>query len=478
MKKWIAFFAGVLTIAVSSAQNEISAFTATGTGAVTTFVTDYHALGINPANLGWNSQFEGKRVTFGLLDFGFALDSKALNNPLIRQSFSFEAGENSVEEKLEMLKAITENGIYFSADVNWVGVGITTGKFGGFAFSMRDRMQSNFEINQTGGEILLLGYNSPYFDQKFDENDNATVDPNNTEYGVASNPKTLAQLFDGTNINFNWYREYNLGYGKRVINNDLLSLYAGIGIKYLQGIGVLDIRADGNDFTAFSSFDSNFGIDYRKFYLEVFGISSDKHKNVPIGKGAGLDFGINAVIAKKLKVGMALNGLGQINWSGKSITAENKILDTTYFGGLTNPNLFEQINVLIGEDGLFEWKEQAAGSKTIATPAVWRFGTSFHPSKKFQVGGDVSLPVNGDVPGSLSGGIYGAGISLKPLPWFRFSAGYVTGENIKNKYPVGITFIKGLGVWESGIASRDIVSLFIDNGTTISVVTGFLRFRI
>ena len=33
-------------------QIENSSFTATGRGAATTFVTDYQALGINPANLG------------------------------------------------------------------------------------------------------------------------------------------------------------------------------------------------------------------------------------------------------------------------------------------------------------------------------------------------------------------------------------------------------------------------------------------
>lgn len=476
MKNWILIIASFLSVNVGYAQNEITAFTATGTGAATTFVTDYQALGINPANLGWSSQFEGKRVTFGFFDFGLALDSKALNNPLVRESFSFKSKENTIAEKIEIVKAVAESGIYFSADVNWIGVGVTTEKLGGFAFSVRDRLQSNFELNQQGGEMLLLGYNSPYFDQKFDENDNATIDPNNTAYGVASNPKTLAELFDGTNINFNWYREFNLGYGKRVINTDILSLYAGVGVKYLQGIGVLDIKADGNDFNAFSSFDSKFGIDYNKFYLDYFGLSNESH--APIGKGAGVDFGVNAVIAEKLKIGAALNGLGQINWSGKTIKAENKVLDTTYFGGLTSPNLFEQLSVLVSDSGLFKWEQEPEGSRTIATPAVLRLGTSYNPSKIFQVGADVSLPVNGDVPGSLSGGVYGVGMSVKPLPWFRFSAGYVTGENIQNKYPVGITFIKGLGVWESGIASRDIVSLFIDNGTTISVVTGFLRFRI
>ena len=43
--------------------------------------------------------------------------------------------------------------------------------------------------------------------------------------------------------------------------------------------------------------------------------------------------------------------------------------------------------------------------------------------------------------------------------------------------PVGLTFIAGNGTWEGGIASRDAVTFFTQNGPTLSFSTGFLRFR-
>ena len=53
----------LLTSAYSiNAQFEGSSFTSTGRGGATTFATDYQAVGINPANLGWEYKFDGKKV--------------------------------------------------------------------------------------------------------------------------------------------------------------------------------------------------------------------------------------------------------------------------------------------------------------------------------------------------------------------------------------------------------------------------------
>ena len=46
------------------AQTERAAFTETGRGAANAFVTDYHALGINPANLAFGNEYN-KQLTIG-----------------------------------------------------------------------------------------------------------------------------------------------------------------------------------------------------------------------------------------------------------------------------------------------------------------------------------------------------------------------------------------------------------------------------
>ena len=44
-------------------------------------------------------------------------------------------------------------------------------------------------------------------------------------------------------------------------------------------------------------------------------------------------------------------------------------------------------------------------------------------------------------------------------------------------YALGLTFIAGGGCWEGGIASRDAITFFVQNGPTLSLSTGFMRFR-
>ncbi|MFN3939956.1 MAG: hypothetical protein ACK4IY_05175, partial [Chitinophagales bacterium] len=59
-----------------SAQTEGSGFNNTGRGGTaTTFATDYQALGINPANISFDSSHS---VTFGLVETGLSFYSEAL----------------------------------------------------------------------------------------------------------------------------------------------------------------------------------------------------------------------------------------------------------------------------------------------------------------------------------------------------------------------------------------------------------------
>src|SRR5690606_38746471 len=65
-------------------QSELSVFTTTGRAASTTFVTDYQAIGINPANLGWTWRHAGKHVAFGLAEGSYSVYSNALTRADIR----------------------------------------------------------------------------------------------------------------------------------------------------------------------------------------------------------------------------------------------------------------------------------------------------------------------------------------------------------------------------------------------------------
>ena len=70
MKKLLLLFSLFLTgIYAAFGQAEGSVVSATArAGVATTFVTDYHSIGINPANLGLRTKYETKHFTFGLLE--------------------------------------------------------------------------------------------------------------------------------------------------------------------------------------------------------------------------------------------------------------------------------------------------------------------------------------------------------------------------------------------------------------------------
>lgn len=63
------------------AQLDLSVYSATGRGGVaTTFVTDYQALGINPASLGYKRSFKAPKYTLGLLEINTTFYAEALSD--------------------------------------------------------------------------------------------------------------------------------------------------------------------------------------------------------------------------------------------------------------------------------------------------------------------------------------------------------------------------------------------------------------
>src|SRR5687768_809898 len=85
----------ILTGTAAVAQNEYIAYPATGKGVSSTFVTDYHCLGINPANLGWQ-QYD-KSVTMGSSEFGMSIYSESLAKQDLRDNIWGVAKSGSLD---------------------------------------------------------------------------------------------------------------------------------------------------------------------------------------------------------------------------------------------------------------------------------------------------------------------------------------------------------------------------------------------
>src|SRR5690554_692953 len=82
-----AFFMLLSTTFVFS-QSQGVAYTAVGKGVATTFLTDYHSLGINTSALGWGSGYKNKKFTIGTTEFSAGISSPTLDKERLRNAYN------------------------------------------------------------------------------------------------------------------------------------------------------------------------------------------------------------------------------------------------------------------------------------------------------------------------------------------------------------------------------------------------------
>lgn len=466
------------------AQTEMSVFTTTGRAAATTFVEDYQAVGINPANLGWKWRFPGKHIALGIAEGSYSVYSEALTRDDMRNRIFNVDIDFTEAEKQEAARAFADAGATLNADVTLLGAAFTSATLGGFGFQIRDHAQWSSVFGPTTSELLFEGYRSSYFDSLVlvtgDTIANyANLPPDSLALiasGFTGYPELLSAVLDGSSINFTWYREFNLSYGRRIAKSESVELFAGIGLKYLLGIGIIDIRAKDGTFDGFASLSPYFDINYGDAALNNPSAVTVRNTLLPqaVGKGFGMDFGLSAIIEEKWKIGAAVTNLGSINWKGNVYTANNGFLVELASDGLDNYNFFSGIDDFVTNGGILEW--QGASERRVKLPSNARFGIGRLFGRMIELGADVVLPLN-DEPGSFEKAVIGFGGDIRPIPVLQLSAGIVTGGTYDTKVPVGITFTTPTGTWEAGIASRDIVTFFTEKNPTVSLSLGFLRFR-
>ncbi|PCH98104.1 MAG: hypothetical protein COB85_02210 [Bacteroidetes bacterium] len=483
----ILVFTILLTMgwSISYGQSEMSAFTATGrAGTATTFVTDYQSMGINPANLGWKAKNE-KMISFGLLEGGFSMYSEALAKSELVASLKTGNTEFTTAEKIKAAEEFTQTDLSMNFDLQWIGIGVQPSKkVGGFAFGVKERFQWFSNFGETLSQILFLGYQADYF-TKLILNDGDTIDnisdlPDTTiakiVKGYSDLPKKFSDIIDDSRMSMSWYREFNLSYGRVIIDKDKFSLYGGIGLKYLSGMAMFDISATNGDLEAFSAVTPAFGINYGDSVADdnPSTVTSSGLFPKAVGTGFGFDIGFSAILVEKLKIGIALNDIGSITWNGNVYKAsDDKLVDMTS-AGFASYNIIKESEDIMGDSGVFNWS--GVHEKKVSLPTNLRFGASFMPNEKFEAGFDLILPLN-KVAGNYQKVLLGVGLDVIPVPWFKVSTGFSVGGNYGFNLPLGLLFSLGEGTWEVGVASRDIITFFSKNSPTLSASVGLLRFR-
>src|ERR1700758_4083651 len=233
----------------SFAQQEFSSFTNTGRGCATTFATDYQAVGINPSNLGWAPQYEGKKFTMGFSEFTGSIYSDSLRKDQLRNSIvGLVTNSNTTltyDQKIQAVNNFTQSGFTMNADLGSFGFAAQIKKVGGFAFRINDHFQWYSKLGSEAANLIFLGNTSSLFDKLTIQLANGSTTTINNHANLSSDtagmvvkgtsnaPQLLSKILDGSHMTLTWYREYNLSYGKKIFGSDsIFALYGGVGVKY------------------------------------------------------------------------------------------------------------------------------------------------------------------------------------------------------------------------------------------------------
>lgn len=507
MKRFILAIILVFSLNISVNAQGLSVFSATGRGGVaTTFVSDYQALGINPANIGYRSSFRSPNITFGFLEGNIDFFAEALTRKEVFDNVKKPSDINfSYEQKQEAARNLANTATSLDMSVMLFGVSYSDDKLGGFAFSIRDNINFYTKLNSTSAEIAFLGQNASYF--KFldlSNGDRIANDENVTEeqrnqvirgFVFPDSANVYSELLDGSRVSMTWFREYNFGYGRQIINQYNVSLHAGFGVKFIRGIALIDLEAKNNQLTASNiSLSPTFGLDFgapgdtTSVNSPTFRGFQDGKSNFnklvgpkPVGTGFGLDFGMHLTIKKNLHIGLAITNIGSITWDGNVYKINDGDLVEISGAGYDNYNLF-----VSGAGSL-----QFAGTKSplgwvgdkpvkVDLPSTIRLGVSYEFYKKAHVGLDIIVPRN-DAPGNITENQFAVGVDFRVTRSIKLSTGLNTGGNAQGNVnvPLGITYFAPRGLYEFGLATKDI-STYLANfqdGSTISFGFGFLRFK-
>ncbi|MBD3636788.1 MAG: hypothetical protein HUJ25_05545 [Crocinitomicaceae bacterium] len=487
----------IFSVVTLNAQSEYVAWPSAGKGVSSTFVTDYHCLGINPANLGWQA-YDEKKVTMGTSEFGMSIYSEALAKQDLRDNIWAVVKKGSLDtltydQKIQAAEGFASD-FAFNWDYNMFGVSYQSEKFGGIAFSLRSRATWNSSFSSSFSDILFQGKFSSHFDSLmyFNGTDTTTIanyqgmsqdSAENVLSGQASVPLGLGEIIGDSYLRLSVNREFHLGYGRRLFGKDsTFALYAGVGAKYIQGIAMMQLEGDGaGGYQMISAFSPGFDLDYgnvRNWNPSNIPGKAQTFWRSPVGYGFGVDFGVNMMVLNKLHLAASVTNIGSMKYTGNVYEGTDTLIINYSSPGIKDMNVANSVPEMLESTGLFNLRGRE--ETTIKLPATMRFGASLEIAKVAHVGVDLVAPFDKTLPGSINGFAWGIGgdIIIKAGNSQIFlMTGVTGGGGYDYQVPVGVNFVLGGGAYEVGIASRDAITFFAQNKPTISMAFGFARVR-
>lgn len=457
-------FAGLLLAAVimhshGTAQTESSCFSATGRGGTaTSFATDYQAIGINPANLGFPTDYH---IGLGIFEFGFSFHSEALVKDDVRKILFNNEGVLTDSEQVQIARDFAENGFDFDAAVTPVAVSFKL-PAGALALGYDVKTSYHSRLSESASGLIFEGYNfADYFDT-------IIVTPDDT-FGISSHPLSLSELTEGTDISFVVRSEINLAYGLKLFGTDAFSVFAGIGMKYVMAHAYFDFHSQDGIITGVSAL----GLNLLTLNDSITPSDLTTNSLQPVGKGFGFDIGGSARVGDAITVSASIIDIGKIHYTANVLEFHDALLDTVSFSGVNSTDPVQIIRQILKNENVIDYDGEKEFDAPL--PTVLRMGAGLKATDFFTAGVDFVLPLN-DAAGSFPDPVLGVGAQVKLGKVIKLSAGISTGGGYGLNVPAG--FGLDFKYYEFGIASRDVLTLFGQARPTVSLAMGVLRFKI
>lgn len=445
---------------IAFTQTDNTSYINTGRGGTaTTFATDYQAIGINPANI--DSFANHTFLAIGFAETGVSFYSEALKKTDVRTMLFGRKNPITPQEAQNLGQSFAEEGMTVNYDMRAFGLGFKIGNAGALAFAL-DLHASHYSIlGEQASSLIFEGYNyANYFDT-------IVFTPQDT-FGVSNNPLSFYQLAKGTRIKGSADMTFNAGWGMQIYENDFIKVRLGVGAKYVLSYAYYDLNATENSLGGYSAISNN------PFDLTSGQTPSQIYNNYkPVGKGLGFDVGANITLFKDLDVGISVVNIGTMNYTANLISFNDYVLDTVSFSGLNSTNPVDLMYDIVNEENLIQYN--GIEKLSVSMPTTLRFGLGYRLFNDLQLGADLVLPLL-QVANSYPAAYLGLGAELRVLKILKISSGISVGGGYKNAVPFGIGL--DFGLWEIGVASRDVTTWFGQSSPYVSGTAGLLRFRL
>ena len=461
-KTFLASAILIFTSYFSFSQIDMGLPVATGKGgAANGIVKDWECIGINPANLGWenNYKFSISTMIVGISAQSKALDYGQLKNAITHPGDTF----STADKKLFAELFTTKDGLNLQSNIDWLTFSFAVPRVGGFALNIRDRSFAHVTLNANAADLLFNGVNAEIFKD------------------TMAFLQNMSSVFDSSKISYLHYRELNLAYGAKLFgiggtkDSSAVSVYGGVGFKYLWGMGNFEMIAEKGVLTGRSALSSKYGVDYGN--IQNFTPETSSGIFPSVGGGTAFDLGFGVGIGK-MKITFSAVDMGKITWNKNVLVAVDTLMpDTSQFnyGGINSWNMAEQASNMFNDSGLIEFKPGPAYSTDILSK--FRIGIGYQFTKRIVAGADMVMPMT-DNPANLEKAFFAVGAEFTPANNFFFSMGFSGNSNYGFSLPCGITLGRFAKIFEVRVATNDLLTYFTHGSNpNVSVACSLFRFN-